>query len=976
MADLSHERGGQERRRLVSRKEIQERFIGELRNFRKEFGPLQRNKGVTEQLLTLAQEVSDFLDNTSETAARQQKSGDGDDRESLVVQARALNQVTREQPRKSLLGLYKRMMGTQAIENIDSLIAEDNEIYKEKIEQRNNQQEITEETPSSELQEAQGDAADQLALELPRVFQETLNSSLPQVEILLKKFFPQDNEEQLQRRLLFFLRGVAQYVRLDRASANRKRGLGGIALPVGGIRDQLSSEHMRSEFLSRLLTYIVETSPLCDGVRAELANEGVVTQEVLEQLHAEYERDQDVLMSSENIRKANYRVWVAERAGERPRVAGSPADNADIEAIDRAHRTSNRVAGVIAYGPPGTGKTEKIIEANKRKGFETHVISMHRHSDFAQLMGEAPIFLEGLDQGAGKVQRVEAFQRMVNQSTDQLQKLFTSSPDLITRLLKLTPKTALRVEAQNKEVTGPLLEQFITELRGEVSNRLIDLYLGEEGSGDKDAAWVNGEIQRAIDENKMALLDEGDKAAPSAFDGISAILAKRPGENFTLGGREVHFPHWFRIDMTVNQTNLPEHIRDRFTALEIGYPETEDLLWKVGLFLADKQGEMGVEMNTEWQMTLFFTHVVPRIHELYAEERSSYEQRLVRDPQAQPDMYPFSMRGISTFCRKVMDGQPLDSVIEEEILRPGKLAAEGSDAHKRLLLLVKTLNGLTDQLVFANEASASPNGVAHMIESPLYNSIAASEADNQVATERVLQRVTVSDQQREQLTQNNVEATKPSETYRLASGAVITQERQGEGVRFRYSYTLGERTVSYFSHVYSTIKRPATILAADHFGERIVVQTENEAVVIEPITDAIAQDDALVENVPTQSLHVSKDGRYMVGIATQNEVPLAELVVKDAGFQGKLRFKAEGKNIPAKKVQMSEDGSVVVLESLDGRVYVCYPQRELARNQSDKTEIQVDLTRKELTEARGATDWGVNGDLLWSPSTEVGYIIS
>ena len=932
---------------LISRVDEKKNFIDELKNFRRSSLELQKKRVACDQLIRVAKELVVFLKNTSVIGGKQEKSS-MPKAEMLIVQARALSRSDNEQSGikrpKSIQRLYQKM--------IDPNIS---------------QFDVTKEEGKNALQS-------ELTVRLAHLFKQTLNSSLPQLEILLKKFYPKESPENLDKRELRFLYGVAKYVRLERGSAQRSRGLGGLAIPVGDLRDMLGSQELQDYFVNGLLQVLIETSSVCAELKQDLLADRVSLSE-LKQLQANYDRDNVVLTHSKNIRKVEYRRWLNERAANNSRVAGSPADIDDLDTFDYAHRFGNKVAGVILYGPPGTGKTEKIIEANRRNGFETHLIPMHRYSDFAQLMGEAPVFLEGIDQLSAKLQKVKAFQEFLNKSNEEIKKMLIKTPALFEKLLKLTPQTKLKMVSNNLSLSNDsMLDNFLEELRSAVNIQLVDLFASDD-TGNKNTAWVNGEIQRAIKEGKMALLDEGDKADPAAFDGISAILSKQPGESVFLGDQQVQFPHWFRIDMTVNKTNLPDHIRDRFTPIKIDYPKTEDLMWKLGLFLSDADGNLSVDVDTEWQIVLFFSHVVPRIHELYAKVRETYEKKAARDSSAQLDMFPFSMRGITTFCRRVAAGESLERVIEDEILQNGKLAVAGSEPHTLLMSYVSTFRQLTDHIKLTNEEPSNSFGVKRILNSPLYNTIAASEANHKVAQERTLSPVDITNEQIQQLT--SIEAKKnPKQEFHLASGALVAQEKLANGVRFDYSYQDGERTRNYFSFVCKSFKTELSIIDADHLGEHLIVKSDDGIFMIAPVKAAIGEENS--DPLPltdVSDVQLSKDGKYVAGITSKNGSTTPYLKVVGEPTRN-YTFNLEGKSCNAKRAVMSEDGSAVVIETFDYRVFVIFPEREETLITAGSDQVSLELDQKELFKCRGTSNWTFSGGMLWSPNSKTAYIIS
>jgi MoxR-like ATPase len=960
-----------ERPQLRSRDSEITQFTNEFRVFRREFSALREKKASCDKLIEVARQLENFLTDTSELAAAQQKDKSVDQDELVIQQARDIENVTVDKGGE----WEKRVRRSSKTKNISV-----RNVYA-RLSGRATKTDGTwnyhaERKPIEPLSAEEQAGQAELQLQVQEKFKETLDSSFPQLEALLRQFYPDESEEKLRRRELLLLRGVGQYIRLERGSANRLRALGGIALPVENrwaeqkgdprpsYRDGLVTKKMKSEFVDALIGYLVRTSPLCEQLSKDWDSYSFYLSD-LKDLQATYDVESTVLMQSANVRKAEYRLWVTERAAEHPRVAGTPYDQDMIDDIHHAHQTSNRVAGVIAYGPPGTGKTEMIIEANRQLGFDTRIISMHRHSDFAQLMGEAPVFLKGLEANAGKTDRVAYF-RALMENPAQLRETLSSRPDLFQKLLAFTPDTARKMRSAEKELSiDDVFDFFVEELKTAVNAQFVELFLSDGKDEDKDASWINGELQRAINDGAMALLDEGDKAPASAFDGISAVLSKQRGETFSLGGKEIKFPHWFHVDMSVNRNNLPEHMRDRFSVLKFSYPDAEDLLWKVGLMLSNEQGEIGVDLKTEWQVSLVFSYIVPRIHQLYEAEQAKYEERLQRDPDTQPEMRPFSMRGISTFCTKVRAGETVDRAIEQEILQPGKLADEGTEAYKAIKEIVLSLSQITDQLVFTDAQVDNPTGIERIVRSPIYGAIAGNESPHEIAKERTLQSTELTPDQRTSLEKADAVA-EPTEKFRLPSGVLITQKQEESGVRLTYSYPLGNKTVPFFSHVYGIFREVPKIKSADQFGKRLVMSVGGEDKLITPFADAAANDDAVTDMA--SDIQLSSDGETSLSLNGMNlSIKRLELHQREA-----LSFSLRGEALIVVKADLSADGKVAVIETADKNAYLVFIDREILRNADSET---VDVSKFALP-VNGVEDWRIDGNVVWSPNSTKSFVIS
>ena len=972
-------------RRLKSRESEKEQLRKEYKTFKTEYLPLQKKKEVCQKLKKVAVQLDTFLSQASEIVARQQKQENLPANEDILGQARAL-EVTRSDEQSPEAEALRTERPLRVILNADSPHGENvkpaNRL-KSLYARFNGRQKISEEIvdPSDPgLEEPRAELNTQLQADLKTA----LDSSFPQLEQLLQSFYPDEAAEVIRKRELLLLRGVGQYLRLERGAANRLKAIGGLALDSTGertdefpdfptIRNDLQVSNLKAQFTELLLQYVTATSDECKLVVADIAHiQGETSYlEKVKQLEAQYESELTVLRTSEGVRKAEYRLWLSQRAGEYSRVAGSPEDEELIEKVEKVHQTTNRIAGVVLYGPPGTGKTERMIEANKRNGRGTRVISMHRHSDFAQLMGETPIFLSGMSAESGKMDRVKAFQHFLESEQDI--KTAIGNPDVLQKLLKFAPETAQALEAGTKlSEDEEAFNKFVQELKMSMNEQLVSLFTSSEDDANKDEVWVRGEILRAIDDGDMALLDEGDKAPPSAFDGISAILSKRPGEHLQLGGKEVQFPHWFRVDMNVNKNTLPEHMRDRFMPVECKYPQAEDLLWKVGLMLSDEQGEIAVDLETEWQMTILFSYVVPKIQELYGQLQAQYESKVTRDPNLKMTMRPFSLRGVSTFCNKIRAGEPIDKVIEEEFLEPNKLADKDSDAYKQIQLLISNFRRLGRELVIANGEKHTPAGIDRIQVSPIFGAISGSESLQVVGAERTLRETTVDPTALSSLKQKE-QNPKLATPYRLPSGVQISLANTDSGVKFTYSYQAGNNTVPFFESSFSF--NVAEIVSADNLGENLVLRmNDGTQALVSPMGGVFGGEKLGVSLGQSQQIEVSKNGQFIVTqsggevqVRKQNNGKLKELQFVDNN----------GQKLKTKSFSMSQDGQVVVLHTVDSQVLVCFPEREFARAASSTEDtITVPIETQKLPVQRPSDAWQVTGDLIWDPNTAQAFVVS
>jgi len=213
----------------------------------------------------------------------------------------------------------------------------------------------------------------------------------------------------------------------------------------------------------------------------------------------------------------------------------------------------------------------------------------------------------------------------------------------------------------------------------------------------------------------------------------------------------------------------------------------------------------------------------------------------------------------------------------------------------------------------------------------------------------------------------------PGSEYRLPSGAMITQSLSSNGLTFTYQYPVGQRTMPYYSYEFPSLKEKAKILGSDQYGENLVIQVGDQTFRVEPFKSIMPHldPDAMISKLPENCI-VSKDGFTFIGVSLEARTP--ELMI-DKGGVHKFSFEFGGRSCEANRTAMSADGSAVVVEATDGTVFLSYPQRELVRAAFGIADHVIKLDQRELSQVKGVKDWNFSGNLLWSPHTDIAYVI-
>lgn len=900
--------------RFVSRKSEVSAFENELLESQKALRELPLKIAKTEKLLQVATTMQKFIKDISEMAAQQSGMMANMEDAQLIALARDFNHAVSEHQKNVAAGKPE----APANRSGDTRFGRLHRVFL-----------------GNEV--ADDATSEQVLKKITADFRKALNSTLPQLESLLEEFFPKKavlseaEKADHQKRELSFLSEIAKYLRLNQAAVGRGRAtvfpmppeshLDSLPVPEDAlpketfsIRDDISEEGFKQKVVDGILITLVDT--LRQDASVEPGKRNPFNDKFIADIDTVYDQTQPETV--QELIEALYSHYQLEMT-----LLTSSENIRRYELMSWLVENAG-TGNEIAFTPQDMRHIEKIIEISRYND---------RTGDTA-LYGPPGTGKTVLVKAANKIRHMDTYLYSVHRHT--------SASDLI----------------------------------GESAITMASLGQPQENT---KRTWVDGVVQDSVDKNQRLLLDEADKAGAGAFDATSYLFSSRKGRTVKVGDHDLHIPHSWGADLTLNTMNLPVHIFDRFTALKIDYPETDDLLRKVTFWLSSEHGKFNenVTEQVEWQVALFFTYIVPRIHEKYSQFRKEYEQALEKNPDLQATMHPFSMRGMADFCRQIAAGKSIDSVIEDEVLKPGVLAEAGSPELEFLRNLVRKFDTLRGQL--NNLAPSQPKTkLERALASPLFGSIAGRESAVTIADKLQYKETTLDSQQLDRLRQlPEEEIREPGESYKLPSGLEISQEQDTNGhLRLTYSFTVNGKTPVFLEHTYTTIRGPVTILSSDQFGENLLVQkADGVKHILTPIKDKISGDDALAYIIKVGSkTDLSIDGSI---VATQEKTQngsefMVAVSSPDESQVTKLLPTVDGQLIRLQKFAMSEDGSAIVMESLTGQVYLLFPKRTLFSKPGDTLPVEVE----ELRSARGISDWNFQGNLLWSPNTTTSFTMS
>lgn len=437
------------------------------------------------------------------------------------------------------------------------------------------------------------------------------------------------------------------------------------AAKKGGLRPEVSERRLKT--ISGLARLLIKHSSKFRHLEPLVKEAGNPSELFigLSEMITNSQLNQEIAKTSEENRIYSFRQWLiatGQKAlvGEQDPITGkrnplkiymTPYYENLIKMAEIFGRKENGIGGSIYVGPPGTGKTRLGALANQLEGFDTRVIQIHHYSTFIDLIGERTMQL-GLDKSTSYQTRLKAAKDWFNNDSS---KAMQGMRDFYSK------------RHLNGEITEASFEEFmqsftVTDKDGVIGfkdpeaiqkgfvryldSQMAGASLGLE-TGNVVDEWINGELLLAMSQGKRALLDELDKAGPYSLGGLLTLLARSPGEEFTVGGKVVTIPSWFRVDATANVLSLDrkqdgegegknkEYLYDRFNVVPVGYPPVKDDLMIAAVRLSDGAGNLKITPEEQWQITGIYAYLIPTLRRIY---------------EANPNMAAISHRLTAEFC--------------------------------------------------------------------------------------------------------------------------------------------------------------------------------------------------------------------------------------------------------------------------------------------------------------------------------------
>ncbi|MBI2018670.1 AAA family ATPase [Candidatus Daviesbacteria bacterium] len=448
------------------------------------------------------------------------------------------------------------------------------------------------------------------------------------------------------------------------------------------VKTGLGKHQTQNAEMTRMAQFLLTHSPHFRSLQEKQREQGLEfsgatweeNEDIIESLMTVAKTEEEVARLDPKVMAFELRRWLATTAKEarvgkktpegktkKRKIYETPYYRGILKELHRLSKRRNGVGGVILYGPPGTGKTELVQEKNEQQGYETHVVSIHHYTSFADLLADKAITLR-TDLGAPLAQKLDTvISYFKGKSPEEFGRAMTTIYTALQSSGKLGQDQQLSqfllpyLSLDQKGVIDLLAKSsFSTEDWQHIQNaffakqeaRLLRTSLDPSHQETMEDI-VRGEILLAIRKSKgtgrkiRVLLDEIDKAGPNSLGGLLTFLAKSPGETITIGEVTEEIPSWFVVDATSNSLELNEYLTDRFSHLEVGTPPPKDQLMIAGVRLSDDEGNIQLTPYEQEQLVGFFVYVLPRINALLSSAKVGWP--------------PISNRGIQELTGNLVD---------------------------------------------------------------------------------------------------------------------------------------------------------------------------------------------------------------------------------------------------------------------------------------------------------------------------------
>ncbi|HCC84148.1 MAG TPA: hypothetical protein DEP87_00465 [Candidatus Pacebacteria bacterium] len=653
--------------------------------------------------------------------------------------------------------------------------------------------------------------------------------------------------------------------------------------------------------------------------------------------------------------------WVVQTArkvrAENLKIFDTPDTQKLLTRLEMVAEQKNGLGGAILYGPPGTGKTELLVEKNRRRGFDSRVISIHHFSDYVQLMGEKPVPI-GMDKSASNVEKLakvkDTLQAMnTAQAFEFVSSKFSESAPAWETFLELAQAKNVAIGSAT-EITEATAKTIIDQLINKLTKDIVYIGLGVKDGLNEEMAWARGEIIQAFEHGQLPILDEMDKGSAHSLEGISRLLNLSPGQKIMLGDEEYTIPTWAHIDGTANAMNLAPFLHDRFApnVIYVDYPSPQDTLLKSLVWLADDQGLLDITMDKQEKFVGLALYVFPEIQKLY------------------PDVieHPLSNRGIRKFCQMIAHGHSVSSALNELLLKPGALTdnPKGLEAIQGIL---DRFGNLTSPNIALEPAKAEAKK-SDIINSPIYAALTEYYQPFD-ATKGNLDTVRLKGEQREKLLAQVVSATENSGTILDTQvGTTIGLEASNDktSVAVRLNGKVLTRAVGVSGNSSeASLNQEARLISADNLGRLALVRTNNTVLLVDLVTN---KSKAFISSQEQSQCVLTGDGGFVVELIGNKLAlhPVAEALKNDAATDAKPVgfFDENGDEIKCSCRNLSADGKFLQIETVTKQTYLI----DLFALRSGQKHIT--LNRPFIDE----TGWKISsGNSLVHPDKNLAYLL-
>ncbi|KKS31745.1 MAG: hypothetical protein UU93_C0014G0007 [Candidatus Amesbacteria bacterium GW2011_GWA2_42_12] len=791
--------------------------------------------------------------------------------------------------------------------------------------------------------------------------QKERNELLQKIEAFLEGFPIVDDlnemfagDEKLKGEVFQIFRDVlVSYVKANTLSDTYNKNEGG----------QLS--YSFDKFLSgsvNLILQRVKQLPQFAGT----GDEGVVQLQGLPNEIAQLEAQSEMDLQDSEMRTFSLLNWVIETIQavktEGLRVFDTASYKDLFNKIEAIADQRNGLAGGLLFGPPGTGKTEILIEANKRLGFDTRVVSVHHYSDFVQFIGEKPIPV-GMDRKTSQVQRLQTMRESIRDlkgqgaidfiSTQfnrftQAEHTLTTSRDFIKFML---PDEGNLFHEPPQDEKGA--EEFMRALTQRLTNDIVAIGLGTQAGLDDEIAWVYGEILQGFRNNKRIVLDEMDKASEHSLDGISRLLNLSPGQTMPIGSENFTIPSWGRIDGTANAMNVQPFLHDRFTPniLFVDYPPSSDLLQMALVWLSDEQGNLKIPEPEQAKVVGLLKYAFPEIQKLYPDNIT----------------YPLSLRGVRKFCQTVANGRGIPEAVDQLLFRQGALATNQTefDAIRRIMNRFSSLT--SPELTPATNTTKPSSKLESLFNSPLY----AAAAENFSLSDRRRTppiEVAIDAESRAALSKfHQDKGETPAKDIEKSSQVISLEIDQASHSTALVSRIEGQLVQRMKPNEKFKINDTTEIVGADAQLENLLLRTNNHISVVDlrtGLTTDIPVDESAAEN-----WSITPNGKFLVMREDQSVSLVPINLAKRTEFNDEkdsIHFidAQSGKKMRIKRYDFSTDGRTLLIEGQAGSTFLI----DLSRIDSVQ---QISLSTPFAQDG----GWMIEGSILFHPQKNLAYFL-